>query len=510
MNPGSIAAMTIASNVPDLRLRSGHRGRTAEVAEGGDYVLYWMTAFRRPRWNFALERAIDWCRALDKPLVVFEALRVDYQWASDRFHAFVAQGMHDNAEAFSGSNCVAYYPYLESEKGAGSGLLAALANWAAVVVGDDFPSFFLPAQARAAARAIPSRYELVDSNGLYPMRDTEKVFSRAFDFRRHLQKSLLPHLSETPKPAPLQGAKLPSAQGLLEGVQKKWNPVSESDLADPSGLIASLPIDHSVPPVEGEPGGFLAAGEALDRFIAKRLDNYDERNQPESEAASELSAYLHFGNISAHEVFDRVIERESWTPDKTAEKAKGSSEGWWGMSPVAEGFLDELITWREIGFNMTSKRRDYDRYGSLPDWAKKSLAEHESDKREHVYTLEQFEQAQTHNDLWNAAQRQLVREGRIHNYLRMLWGKKILHWSESPRAALDIMIELNNKYALDGRNPNSYSGIFWVLGRYDRAWGPEREIFGKIRYMTADNTARKVRVKDYVKRYAADGERTLF
>lgn len=501
--------MPIDSDVPDLRLRSGHED-LRPVDETGEFVLYWMTAFRRPRWNFALERAIDWCRTLDKPLVVLEALRVDYRWASDRFHTFVAEGMRDNRDAFAGSDAVAYYPYLEGSKGSGSGLLAALAKRSAVVVGDDFPSFFLPAQARAARRAIPCRYELVDANGLYPMRDTEKVFSRAFDFRRHLQKTLLPHLSETPKPAPLEGVRLPSAAGLLDEVKKKWNAASDSDLEDPKDLIVSLPIDHSVPAVRGEPGGYVAAGERLDRFIAKRLTNYDQRNQPESEAASELSTHLHFGHISAHEIFDAVVQHEKWVPNKTAEKAKGSSEGWWGMSPVAEGFLDELITWREVGFNMSSKRNDYDRYESLPNWAQKSLAEHESDEREHVYSLEDFEQARTHNDLWNAAQRQLVREGRIHNYLRMLWGKKILHWSESPRAALDIMIELNNKYALDGRNPNSYSGIFWVLGRYDRAWGPERPIFGKIRYMTADNTARKVRLKDYVKRYAADGERTLF
>jgi deoxyribodipyrimidine photo-lyase len=123
-----------------------------------------------------------------------------------------------------------------------------------------------------------------------------------------------------------------------------------------------------------------------------------------------------------------------------------------------------------------------------------------------LYRLEQFEQAQTHDDLWNAAQRQLVREGRIHNYLRMLWGKKILHWSASPREALKIMIELNNKYALDGRDPNSYSGIFWVLGRYDRAWGPERPIFGKIRYMTSESTRSKFRVRDYLQRYALHAE----
>ncbi|MEO1497932.1 MAG: deoxyribodipyrimidine photolyase [Planctomycetota bacterium] len=501
--------MPIESEVPDVRVRVMHGEAGPGPKADGRYVLYWMTAFRRPRWNFSLQLAIDWARSLDKPLVVFEALRVDYRWASDRFHTFVLQGMHDNAAAFDGVKGATYYPYVEPKRGAADGLLKALAADAAVVVSDEYPCFFIPAQARAARRSIACRYELVDSNGVYPLRATEKVFSRAFDFRRHLQKELLPHLQDTPKEAPMRGVRLPSAEGVVDGVQQKWNPVSPDDLNDPSELVASLPIDHDVAPVE-ERGGYTAAGDRLEAFLDQRLASYEERNEPERDVASGLSFHLHWGHISAHEVFDRVIEREQWTPDKTAEKAKGSSQEWWGMSPAAEGFLDELITWREVGFNFTSKRRDYDRYESLPDWARKTLAEHEPDDREHVYTLDEFEHAQTHDDLWNAAQRQLVREGRIHNYLRMLWGKKILHWSATPREALDVMIELNNKYAVDGRDPNSYSGIFWVLGRFDRAWGPERPIFGKIRYMTSDNTARKVRVKDYKRRYAADAEATLF
>ena len=153
---------------------------------------------------------------------------------------------------------------------------------------------------------------------------------------------------------------------------------------------------------------------------------------------------------------------------------------------------------------MCSRRDDYDQYESLPNWAQQTLAKHADDPREYVYTRDELEAAQTHDPLWNAAQRQLRREGRIHNYLRMLWGKKILEWSPSPQAALDVLIELNNKYALDGRDPNSYSGIFWVLGRYDRAWGPERPVFGTIRYMSSENTARKVRVKDYLRRYGLE------
>jgi deoxyribodipyrimidine photo-lyase len=150
---------------------------------------------------------------------------------------------------------------------------------------------------------------------------------------------------------------------------------------------------------------------------------------------------------------------------------------------------------------MTSHNERYDQYESLPDWAQATLAKHATDQREHIYTLDEFDAAATHDRLWNAAQLQLLREGRIHNYLRMLWGKKILEWSPSPQAALEVMIELNNRYALDGRDPNSYSGIFWVLGRYDRPWGPERSVFGTVRYMSSQSTRRKLHVEKYLDLY---------
>ena len=240
----------------------------------------------------------------------------------------------------------------------------------------------------------------------------------------------------------------------------------------------------------------------MNEFIKRKLVDYTElRNQPEQNVSTGLSPYLHFGHISAHEIFEKAIATEDWTADCTAETSTGSSTGWWGTSAALESFLDQLITWREIGYNMCAQRGDYDQFESLPDWAQKTLRQHADDPREHIYSLEEFESANTHDPLWNAAQNQLKETGIIHNYLRMLWGKKILHWSESPREALKILIELNNKFALDGRNPNSYSGIFWCLGRYDRAWGPERPIFGKVRYITSQNTARKVRVKNYIARY---------
>jgi deoxyribodipyrimidine photo-lyase len=175
--------------------------------------------------------------------------------------------------------------------------------------------------------------------------------------------------------------------------------------------------------------------------------------------------------------------------------------GFWGMHEAAESFLDQLVTWRELGFNRCALTVDPGPYESLPDWARETLEEHAGDERPYVYWLEQLERAETHDELWNAAQNQLRADGRIHNYLRMLWGEKILHWSESPRAALDVMFGLNDRYALDGRDPSSISGITWVLGRHDRPWGPEREVFGKVRFISSANTRRKLRVDAYAERW---------
>ena len=197
------------------------------------------------------------------------------------------------------------------------------------------------------------------------------------------------------------------------------------------------------------------------------------------------------------------MQASEWNPSKL-KKPNGKVNGFWGVNENAEAFLDQLCTWREIGFNMCWREPNYDRLQSLPAWVLQTIDEHSHDERPVIYSLEELDQAQTHDEIWNAAQRQLVREGRVHNYLRMLWGKKIVQWTRSAEDALRIMIELNNKYGLDGRDPNSYSGIFWVLGRYDRAWGPERPIFGKLRYMTSENTAKKHMLKKYLKRFGRD------
>jgi deoxyribodipyrimidine photo-lyase len=249
-------------------------------------------------------------------------------------------------------------------------------------------------------------------------------------------------------------------------------------------------------------GGTTEARLALRRFVAGRLARYDEeRNQPGREVSSGLSPYLHFGHLSAHEVFAMVARSKAWSARDLSSRVDGSRSGWWGMGKSAEAFLDQLVTWRELGFNMCAHREDYDQYDSLPDWARRTLARHARDRRPALYEGRELASAKTHDPLWNAGQVQLAREGRLHNYIRMLWGKKIVEWSKSPEDALAVMIDLNNKYALDGRDPNSYSGIFWVLGRYDRPWGPERPVFGTLRYMSSANTGRKLDVTGYIARY---------
>jgi len=469
-------------------------------APDGDYVLYWMIGARRPTWNFALDRAASWARHLGKPLLVLEALDCTYRWASDRLHRFVLDGMRDNREAFSRAG-VGYYPYVEPAPRAGHGLLRALSARAAVVVTDRAPVFRLPALVSAAARGMPVRFEEVDGVGLLPIDASPAghVFPTAYAFRRHLQKTLRDHLNTRPRARGVEAGELPPPLVVPEEVLTRW-PAADPRLLDGGASLAGLPIDHDVAPAPFE-GGAVAAADCLQDFVEHRVASYgDERNHPDDDASSGLSPYLHFGHVSPHQIVTRVLRAEGWTLSRLAKTVTGAKAGWWGASPGAEAYLDQLVTWRELGVNMSARRPDFDRFESLPPWAIRTLEKHATDPRPYLYSLEEFTRAATHDPVWNAAQRQLVAEGRMHNYLRMLWGKKILEWTRSPREALDVMIELNNRFAVDGRDPNSYTGIFWVLGRYDRPWF-ERPLFGSVRYMSSASTARKLHLKAYLARF---------
>jgi len=490
-----VSAVAPTATVPEIRIRALN---DAPFRPDGDFVLYWMTAFRRVRGNFALDRAADLAHVFGRPLLVLEPLRCAYPWAADRFHRFILDGMEDNRRALERAG-VTYFPYVETSPGAGKGLLAALAGHACAVVGDDWPGFFHP-RMLSAAGSVPAACEVVDACGLLPLRATERPWPSAYAFRRMLQRTLPKHLDTMPAERPRRG--LPGPAVIPRAVRKRWPPAHGALLSGQIGL-ETLPLDHAVGTVPLR-GGATAARRRLREFL-ERLDRYlDERNEPEAAAASGLSPYLHFGHISTQEILQALAGREGWTPDRVAERATGKRTGWWGMSAAAEAFLDELVTWRELGLNAAFHMPSHQSYDSLPGWARRTLAEHAADPRPNSYDVPALEAGETHDPLWNAAQNQLRRHGVMHNYLRMLWGKKILEWSASPERALEVMVELNNKYALDGRDPNSYSGIFWCLGRYDRPWAPERPIFGRIRYMSSANTARKFRVKGYIAEHGGE------
>lgn len=484
--------------VPAIRIETLN-GATPRAA--GRYVLYWMNATRRSGWNFALQRAVEHAVDLQRPLLVVETLSCERPYANLRHHHFALDGMADNARGLAGKPA-SYYPFVENRPGRIASLLTELAKEACLIVCDLRPLRDSLRETRELARRVPVLLERVDSNGILPLKAADREFTTAHSLRRFMQKHLLAHLQQPPLADPLNGVSLPPLPSLPDTISGGWPAADRALLNGKRQRLAQLPIGQETRPL-ATMGGSAAAHAALEVFLREHLALYEAfRNQPQRDVTSGLSPYLRRGHLASHEIVQKLLDMQGWHPADLSLETRGRRSGWWGLSASAEAFLDQLITWRELGYLFCFKRDDYDRFEGLPDWAQATLEAHSQDPRPYLYTLRQLETAQTHDPLWNAAQMQLVREGRLHNYLRMLWGKQILHWSESPRQALAAMSELNDRFALDGCDPNSYGGIGWVMGRFDRAWGPQRPVFGKIRYMSSRNTARKVTVDGYIQRYA--------
>jgi deoxyribodipyrimidine photo-lyase len=476
----------------EARLRRLNAVRTNGA---GDYVLYWMQAYRRLDHNHALDYALQCAREEGKPLVVYEGLRLDYPWASRRLHTFVLEGMRANAEAAK-ERGLNYWPYVENPKEPARGLLGRLCTRAALVITDDFPCFIIPGQSDALARRVPVPVIAVDSNSLVPLSLLGPPVGAAAHLRPRLHKALpeawAHRAAARPRVPKLAQKRVPPAFDL-------WKP--PRNLA---AFVEGLPLDASVPAVAGSPGGTPAARARLRGFLRKRLRGYAEGRSspsaPEQGHGSGLSPYLHFGHISIEEVAEAVLATTGpFTPDALRVHNRGKREGYFGDDPDVNAFLDEALTWRDVGFQWHwSRRRDTASLDqALPPWALATLRHHARDGRAHLYSAEEWEAGATHDPLWNAAQRELVATGTIHNYLRMLWGKKVLEWSRTPEEAYRTLEHLNNKYALDGRNPNSYTGILWCFGLFDRPWAPERPVLGVVRYMSSENTARKFNLRPY-------------
>lgn len=471
-----------------------------EANADGDYVLYWMQINRRFHYNFALEYAVAWANKLGKPLLVYEGLSCDYPWRTDRSHWFIMQGMEEHRE-FADTQDINYYGFLEEKAGEYPELFSKLAEKACLVVTDEYPVFIMRERNESIPKKLNIPYITVDSNGIIPLGVSDKAPYSAYIFRKTMQKKFRECFELPPKENPLDELENRSRISIPEAITQKYPDAKKAGRFTKEWL-STIDVNHDVKPIQME--GTRAAGlERMNQFLEFDLKAYDnDRNDPDKEGTSRLSPWLHFGKISEHEVVDHCLRRQprGWSRDELAPQA-GKRDGFFGGETGIEAYLDEVITWREVGFHFAHHTPDYDKFESLPDWAQETLEEHEADERPYIYSYEQLANSETEDDIWNAAQRQLVREGRIHNYLRMLWGKKVLQWTPDVRTALQYLIDLNNTYAIDGRDPNSYSGIFWIFGRFDRAWGPERKIYGKVRYMTSDSTRKKVKLKEYLEKF---------
>jgi len=465
----------------------------------GDYVLYWMQINRRFQYNFALEYAVAQANELEKPLLILEAFSCDYPWATARTHTFIMQGMKEHLD-YARERNLNYISFVEEKPGQYLHVLNSLCSSASMLVTDEFPVFIMRKRNEKLPAEFTIPYITVDSNGLIPLGLTDKDPYSAYLFRKIVQQNFLEAYTNPPVQHPLENLKNREISGLPDECFKEL-PETGKTLNNIPEFISGLSLRHDVKPV-GLHGGRSRGLRMLGQFIEKGLHAYGEkRNDPDEKKTSMISPWLHVGKISAYEVTKAVLQHQpdDWDLHKISYN-NGSKGGFFNGDPNIDEYLDELITWREIGFHFAHHRSDYDQFESLPDWARSTLNDHRDDSREWNYSYEDLEEARTHDEIWNAAQSQLREEGVIHNYLRMLWGKKVLEWTPNPETAIRYLIDLNNTWAIDGRDPNSYSGIFWCFGRFDRAW-QERPVFGKVRYMSSDSARKKLKLTGYLKRY---------
>jgi deoxyribodipyrimidine photo-lyase len=433
----------------------------------GRYVLYWMQQSQRAEFNHALEYAIGEAACLEQGVVVAFGLTDDYPEANLRHYAFMLEGLSETVQTLAQRGI-----RMVLRRGSPPEVALDFGREASLIVCDRGYLRHQKAWREQVARQAECRAIQVESDVVVPVEaasDKAEIGARTLRprIRRQLEGYLV-NLAAAPVCRQTRTFKL---QGL--------------DITNLHQVLKGLKINRSVGPA----GSFFkgGAGEARRRFgefVKQRLARYHQNhNQPQTDDSSGMSPYLHFGQISplymAMEVSKASAPREA-----------------------KEAFLEEMIVRRELACNFTHFNPNYDSYACLPNWARQSLAEHRRDRREHVYSDTELENAATHDPYWNAAMREMACTGFMHNYMRMYWGKKILEWSRTPEEGFATTLKLNNKYFLDGRDPNSYAGVAWVYGVHDRAW-PQRAIFGKVRSMMASGLERKCDIGAYVRKVEA-------
>ena len=445
--------------------------RGGAPAKNGRCVVYWMQRAQRGRDNHAVDVAVDVANALDLPLVVYFAGIANFPYANLRHYAFLNRGLVDVEEDLAERGIA--FVLRNAQHESHEQLLRDLG--AAFLVGDENPMRAPEKWRRELAAKIAIPFWTVDADVVVPSKLIERAQYGAYTIRPRLQR-LLPDF-----------------------LHPYRNPKVEHEWKRPKGFHADSPredmtrgwkdLDRTVESVEAWVGGRHAAQKRLAHFVTKLLKNYErDRNKPELDGTTMLSPYLHFGHIGPLTMALAV--------DAAAKKDRT-------LHSARESFFNELIVWRELAVNFVKYSSNYDSAECAEDWARKTIAEHAKDEREHLYSMAQLEHAETHDELWNAAQTQMTHLGWMHNVMRMYWAKKILEWSPDVATAYKRAVHLNDKYFLDGRDPNGYAGVAWaIVGKFDRAWG-ERAVFGKIRYMSGASTGRKFDSKLYIEQMRA-------
>ena len=433
----------------------------AKPQQRGRYVLYWMQAAQRSEYNHALEFAIERANQSGVPVVVISCLVDDYPEANLRHYHFMLQGLQETQQALKERGIQAIVYHGSPEVG-----VPQYGKEANEVVVDAGHLRVQRKRRQAVANKLTCRLTEVETNLIVPVEQvSDKENFSAGTLRPRIQRQLPKYLVTMRHQRPKQDSLGMEFNGL--------------DISDLDKALDQLTVDRAMRPAPGFAGGTRAAKKRLRTFLAHKIDHFaDLRNDPSQDYTSGLSPYLHFGQISPLYVALQADKVES---------------------PGKASFLEELIVRRELAFNYVHYNPKYDAYEGLAPWALRTLNFHARDTREYVYGLEQFEQAETHDPYWNAAQKEMVVTGKMHGYMRMYWGKKILEWTRHPREGFEVALALNNKYELDGHDPNAFAGVAWCFGQHDRAWG-ERPVFGKVRYMNANGLRRKFDIEAYVRK----------
>ncbi len=427
----------------------------------GNFVLYWMQSSQRTENNWALHKAIETANNMELPVVAYFGLNEDFPEANQRHYWFMLEGLQ---EVYFNLKKMGIKMMLKKEKPA-QGVIDLSKKASLIIVDKGYLKRNSEDYKYAAEKAVVPLIQ-VEDNVIVPVEEaSQKEEYSAATMRPKILSKLNNFLELPPDISP----KKSSLKMELESIE----------ISDLDKTISSLNIDKSVNKSDHFRGGTSQAKKLIDEFIEKSLEKYEEEgNNPENNATSNLSPYLHFGQISPIHVSLKILRTNA------VEKHK---------------FLEQLIIRRELAINFVYYNKNYDSFLCLPEWAKKTLTLHTLDERKYNYTLKQLENAQTHDQYWNAAQKEMLKTGKMNGYMRMYWGKKIIEWTKKPDEAFKTALYLNNKYEIDGRDPNGYTGVAWCFGKHDRPWS-RRAIFGNVRYMNDKGLERKFDMQKYLQR----------